>query len=190
MPYNNSKYNNYQKSGYGAQGGMCSTPGNFGSGMKKPVKTFQDLEIYQKALEASVAVSNSLNKKEEKKKCDKMDDIKKEAENLIIHNMLPCALGLPHLIAEAHSYRFGTGTDCLVLLEKVMVNCNKMIVYLEQVRDICLTGLEHEFFEELIKKYLYIRRKTLNLQRVWKKYIEHPDGNFGFGNEKKPPYKR
>ena len=101
--------------------------------------------------------------------------------------MLPCALGLPHLIAEAHSYRFGAGTDCLVLLEKVMVNCNKMIVYLEQVRDICQTGQEHEWFEELIKKYLYIRRKTLNLQRVWKKYIEHPDGNFGFGNEKKTP---
>ncbi len=110
-----------------------------------------------------------------------------EVESLIMHNMLPCALGLPHLIAEAHSYRFGTGQDCIILLEKTMVNCNKMMVYLEQVRDICQTGLEHEWFEELIKKYLYIRRKTLNLQRVWKKYIEHPDGNFGFGNEKKPP---
>ena len=98
-----------------------------------------------------------------------------EAKSLVFHNMLPCSLGLPHLIAEAHSYRFGTGTDCLVLLEKVMVNCNKMVVYIEQVRDICQTGLEHEFFEELIKKYLYIRRKTMNLQRVWKKYIEHPD---------------
>ena len=110
-----------------------------------------------------------------------------EAKSLVFHNMLPCALGLPHLIAEAHSYRFGAGTDCLVLLEKTMVNCNKMVVYIEQVRDICQTGLEHEFFEELIKKYLYIRRKTLNLQRVWKKYIEHPDGNFGFGNDKKSP---
>lgn len=170
MPYDNSKYNNYNRSG----GGSYSP--------KKPVKTFQDLEIYQKALEASVAVANSLNKKEDKKKNKELT----EAESLIWHNFLPCALGLPHLIAEAHSYRFGAGTDCLVLLEKVMVNCNKMVVYIEQVRDICQTGAEHEWFEELIKKYLYIRRKTLNLQRVWKKYIEHPDGNFGFGNEKKP----
>ena len=151
MPYNQKYSNNYFP--------------------KKPVKTFQDLEIYQKALEASVAVANNLMKKEKTEK----DEQEAEAAELIRHNMLPCALGLPHLIAEAHSYRFGAGTDCLVLLEKVMVNCNKMVVYLEQVRDICRTGQEHDFFEELIKKYLYIRRKTLNLQRVWKKYIEHPD---------------
>ncbi len=169
MPYSNN-YNNYNKSG-----------GSYSP--KKPVKSFMDLEIYQKALEASVAVANSLNKKEKKEKNKELAEV----ESLIMHNMLPCALGLPHLIAEAHSYRFGTGQDCIILLEKTMVNCNKMMVYLEQVRDICQTGLEHDFFEELIKKYLYIRRKTLNLQRVWKKYIEHPDGNFGFGNEKKPP---
>ena len=159
MPYDNQKYNNYPRSG----GGSYSP--------KKPVKTFQDLEIYQKALEASVAVAGILIKIDTKKK----DQEIMEAKSLVFHNMLPCALGLPHLIAEAHSYRFGAGTDCLVLLEKTMVNCNKMVVYIEQVRDICQTGLEHEFFEELIKKYLYIRRKTLNLQRVWKKYIEHPD---------------
>jgi len=130
-----------------------------------------DLEIYQKALAAGVAVAGISIKIDTKKK----DQEIMEAKSLVFHNMLPCALGLPHLIAEAHSFRFGTGTDCLVLLEKVMVNCNKMVVYVEQVRDICQTGKEHEFFEELIKKYLFIRRKTLNLQRVWKKYIEHPD---------------
>jgi len=194
MPYDNPKYNRpaagiapaFGKpvpNGTRGQGGLRSTPGNFGSGMKKPVKSFMDLEIYQKALEASVAVAGILNKKEKKKKAEEI----LEAESLLLHNMLPCALGLPHLIAEAHSYRFGTGQDCIILLEKTMVNCNKMVVYVEQVRDICQTGLEHDFFEELIKKYLYIRRKTLNLQRVWKKYIEHPDGNFGFGNEKKSP---
>jgi len=162
--YNNPKYNN-----------------NYSP--KKPVKSFMDLEIYQKALAASVAVAGISIKTGAKKK----DQEIMEAKSLVFHNMLPCALGLPQLIAEAHSYRFGTGTDCLVLLEKVMVNCNKMVVYVEQVRDICQTGKEHDFFEELIKKYLYIRRKTLNLQRVWKKYIEHPDGNFGFGHEKKSP---
>ena len=170
MPYDNQKYSNYNR------------PGSGSYSPKKPVKSFMDLEVYQKALEAGVAVANSLNKKEKNKKSKELT----EAESLIFHNMLPCALGLPHLIAEAHSFRFGTGTDCLVLLEKTMVNCNKMVVYLEQTRDICQTGLEHEFFEELIKKYLYIRRKTLNLQRVWKKYIEHPDGNFSFEKNKQP----
>lgn len=184
MTYDNPRYNNYPR----RDGGSYSP--------KKPVKSFMDLEIYQKALEASVAVSKIPlpDVKKAQKKISAGDDAKgksnigmgtTEAESLIIHNMLPCALGLPHLIAEAHSFRFGTGTDCLVLLEKTMVNCNKMVVYLEQVRDICQTGLEHEFFEELIKKYLYIRRKTLNLQRVWKKYIERPTADFGpaFGKQ-------
>jgi len=94
------------------------------------------------------------------------------AGRLIYHQMLPCALGLPHLIAEAHSVRFGGQKECLVLLERAMLNCNKMAVYLEETRDICQTGVESEKFNELIKKYLCIRQKILNLQRSWKKYME------------------
>jgi len=53
-----------------------------------------------------------------------------------------------------------------------MLGCNKMVVYLEQARDICDTGIELTQFEEQTKKYFYIRQKVLNLQRVWRKYIE------------------
>jgi hypothetical protein len=94
------------------------------------------------------------------------------AKDLIFHQMLPCALGLPHLIAEAHSVRFGSQKDCLILLERAMLHCNKMVVYLEETRDICDTGVAWDKFNELIKKYLFIRQKTLNLQRSWKKYME------------------
>jgi hypothetical protein len=90
---------------------------------------------------------------------------------MLFHNMLPCALGLPHLIAEAHSVRFGGKKDCLILLERAMLNCNKMVVYLEETRDIAETGISSDKFNELIKKYLYIRQKILNLQRSWKKYM-------------------
>lgn len=156
---------------------------------KKPVKTFQDLEVYQRALETSVAVSGiaaTFGRQEPKTKKNKKSSLAKAPENninwetcareMIFKNMLPCALGLPHLIAEAHSWRFGNQKECLVLLEKVMLNCNKMVVYLEQVRDICDTSVEHEQFEELIKKYLYNRRKVLNLQRSWQKYMNMPVG--------------
>ncbi len=149
---------------------------------KKPVKSFQDLEVYQKALEASVFVANKIlpaiiqNKKSKTRKSAKP----KEGENLnsakelIYKAVAPCALGLPHLIAEAHSVRFGSQQECIVLLEKVMMNCNKMAVYLEQIRDICETGIEWEVFDELIKKYFFLRRKVLNLERSWKNYMEHP----------------
>lgn len=93
------------------------------------------------------------------------------ATDLIFRNMLPCALGLPHLIAQAHSVRFGSQKDCLILLERAMLHCNKMVVYLEETRDIADIGVPFEKFAELIKKYLYIRQKILNLQRSWKKYM-------------------
>jgi len=155
----------------------------FQSGMpKRPIKSFQDLEVYQKSLEAAVFVGNIIIKP----KLEKIIGSRKLPEKrelfgaklglnpraAVFRNMLPCALGIPHLLAEAHSLRFGSGQDCLVLLEKVMMNCNKMVVYLEMVRDICETRVTTEQFEEQIKKYLYIRRKVLNLQRSWKKFID------------------
>jgi len=186
-PRNNYTPQNYQpKRYYGKQ--PYSAPGTFTP--KKPVKSFQDLEVYQKSLEAAVFVSTQL--------CHPVAEVRAfpgdasanvaisagnqlpkgnrnigsgTAQELIFKNMLPCALGIPHLIAESHSLRFGAQDDCILMLEKVMVNCNKMVVYLEQVRDICDTGVSKESFDELMKKYFYVRRKVLNLQRSWKKFM-------------------
>jgi hypothetical protein len=149
---------------------------------KKPVKSFMDLEVYQKLLENAVFVSKYIVKNQnidiEIIPDDKLQEGSLQekpisaAGRLIFHQMLPCALGLPHLIAEAHSVRFGGQKECLVLLERAMLNCNKMAVYLEETRDIAQTGISCEKFNELIKKYLYIRQKILNLQRSWKKYMD------------------
>jgi len=166
---------------------------------KKPVKSFLDLEVYQKLLENAVFVAKYI--------CRPSAEVDAEiavivpdaevatsakgpaakegnfgsgafgggtARDLIFHQMLPCALGLPHLIAEAHSVRFGGQKECIILLERAMLNCNKMVVYLEETRDIADTGVPWEKFNELIKKYLYVRQKILNLQRSWKKYMDSP----------------
>jgi len=100
------------------------------------------------------------------------EDILLETKIYILKNMTALALSIPHQIAEAHSCRFGSSDQCLLILDKVMLSCNKMVVYLEQARDICETGVELAQFEEQTKKYFYIRQKVLNLQRVWRKYIE------------------
>lgn len=146
---------------------------------KKPVKTFHDLDVYQQALEANVFVVNTLApsfysqmaKIKNKKAKNVTSGAICEAKEIIIKTMINCACGLPHLIAEAHSFRFGTQKECLILLERAMLKCNKMVVYLDQARDICETGLETVQFEELAKKYFYLRRKILNLQRSWQKYM-------------------
>lgn len=132
---------------------------------KKPLKSFQDLEVYQKTLEASVILAKHVDKYLRKKQ-----KTSQELNDLLTRTMLICGLGIPHQIAEAHSLRFGDHTAAIAMIEKAMLGCNKIIVYIEQFRDICETGIEWEVFDDLIKKYLYVRRKILNLQRVWKKF--------------------
>jgi len=121
-----------------------------------------DLEVYQRALEAAVFIGKIRNK----------DKKKNALADSLLASSTACALSIPHLIAEAHSQRFGTSEQSLLTLDKVMLHCNKMVVYLELVRDLCSSGLEAEQFNEQIKKYFFIRTKVLNLQRVWRKYIQ------------------
>ena len=138
---------------------------------KRPLHSFQDLEVYQKALECSVLVAKQVNvylqlpvKKKKQLHTVMIDE-------LLLKNLLPCALGIPHQVAEAHSLRFGDHTAGIAAIEKAMINCNKIIVYLEQFRDICDTRIPWEFFDEVIKKYLYMRRKMLHLEQAWKKFM-------------------
>jgi hypothetical protein len=155
---------------------------------KAAVKNFTDLEVYQKALEGSVFVASEVisfweasksmkalkhkNKKAQKAQImDNQGFNSQEIASTIIKSMSITALSIPHLIAESHSKRFGASAEHLKILDEVMLKCNKMVVYLEQTRDICGTGIETARFAEEINKYFYIRRKVLNLQRVWKKYL-------------------
>jgi len=78
---------------------------------KKPIKSFQDLEVYQKLLAISVAVAKRV--KSEK--------------------AIASALDLPVKIATAHSLRFGDKKQAIQILEEIMLACNILIVYLEEM---------------------------------------------------------
>lgn len=130
---------------------------------KRKVKHFTDLDVYQKAHEASVFCGREVSGAWEKQEA--------EWENQIIKDLMSCALSIPRLIAESHGKRFGTSQESLDILDTVMINCNLMVVYLEQARDLLKLPIEHERWEEQTKNYFFIRQKVLNLQRVWRKYI-------------------
>ncbi|MBI2008126.1 hypothetical protein HYS82_00530 [Candidatus Amesbacteria bacterium] len=117
---------------------------------KRPIKSFQDLEIYQKLLAVSVAV----------------------AKRITDEKTIPLALDLPVKIATAHSYRFSDKIKALAVLEETMLGCNLLIVYLEQYRDIQNTDIEVEFFEEQITSLLSCRWKTMHLARSWEKFSQ------------------
>lgn len=117
---------------------------------KRPIKSFQDLEVYQKVLAIAVLLT-------------------KKVKNEKISTL---ALDLPVKIASAHSLRFSNQNKAIQILEEVMLHCNLLIVYLEEYRDIENKDIEAEFFAELIKNLLSVRLKILHLQRSWIKFFQ------------------
>ena len=127
---------------------------------KRALKSFRDLDVYQRSMECAVLTVKNFQQ----------DLIKQKFP--FTENMVNCSMTIPLHIGESNSQRYSDFNLGVATLEKAMADCNKMIVYLEETRDICDTGVPWDKFNELIKKYLFIRQKTLNLQRSWKKYME------------------
>jgi hypothetical protein len=128
--------------------------------VKRIVRSFRDLEVYQRTLECSVVV---------------FKDIKPKLTRLkfpMLENMINCAMTIPLSISEAHSIRFGDHKTGLLLLEKAMAGCNKMVVYLEQARGIYGVKLEGDLIEDLIRRYSDVRTKIFRLEKSWQRWTE------------------
>ncbi len=128
--------------------------------VKKPVRSFRDLEVYQKTLEASVIVVKDVSAGLAKVKCPFADELTK------------CALALPLAMASAHSTRFGNHENSINMLERIMVGCNKMIVYLEQAKGIYGSKIDGELADDLIRRYSDARTKIFRLEKSWQKWYE------------------
>lgn len=118
------------------------------------------MEVYQKALEASVVIAKHFL------------PILEKVQYPLREEMVRTSLDIPKFLAEAHSIRFESNLQGIALLEKAMAGCNKMIVFLEQVRDIYPEEIERVLCEETIKKYHYNRTKIFHLEKAWKKWLE------------------
>lgn len=143
---------------------------------KKIVRSFRDLEVYQTTLGASVIVVKDIRPKLAKLKY------------LLIAGLTDCAMTIPLLISEAHSIRFGDHKQGLLLLERAMAGCNKMVVYLEQAKGIyrpapdivlpsggksrrtCLTSNDADLIDDLVGRYANVRTKIFHLEKAWSKW--------------------
>jgi len=125
---------------------------------KKPVRSFRDLDIYQKTLECSVIIVKDLVPV-----LEKLDYSFKE-------NMVNCAMSVPLFIGEAHSLRFASFEGGVMLLEKSMAGCNKMIVYLEQMKGIYGSKIDVDLVDDLINRYADSRTKSFHLEKSWKRF--------------------
>lgn len=134
---------------------------------KRPVKSFQDLEVYQKTLGLAVEIVKKIKNTSvvERKK------LAVEVNQEITKNLIERVLVIPKLIATAHSVRFGDSERAIATLEEAMLSCNLSVVYLEKFRDLVNQKIEAEYFEEQIKEYLRVRGKIMRLQKSWIKFM-------------------
>lgn len=130
---------------------------------KKPIRSFRDLEVYQKMLECAVLFSVEVQPKLTK------------LHYTMLEGMTNCALSIPLYIAEAHGLRFSDFGQAIAVLEKAMLGCNKMIVYLEQCSGIYRKNLPADLLDDLSRRYMDTRGKMWRLERSWKKYRQADD---------------
>lgn len=129
---------------------------------KKAVRSFRDLEVYQKTMELSVVVAQQV-----------LPTLVKQTYPLV-EGMRDCVLSVPLLIAEAHGMRFSNFDKAVATLEHAMQGCNKTIVYLEQAAKLFPKHIDAALCEDLAKNYIIVRGKMLRLERSWQKFRAAP----------------
>lgn len=128
--------------------------------VKKPIRSFRDLEVYQRSSQCATEVMT------------KVVPMLEEGKSPLRDKMVEVALRIPEAIAEAHSHRF-EDQDEYKMLESALEGCNKAVVYLEQARDIYLKDSEGSALcEDLIRRYIFVRRKIFNLSKAWQRFRE------------------
>ncbi|PIV39920.1 MAG: hypothetical protein COS29_00015 [Candidatus Omnitrophica bacterium CG02_land_8_20_14_3_00__42_8] len=134
--------------------------------VKKPIRSFRDLEVYQRTLQYSAEIMTKIIPL-------------LEGNSPIKDKLIECCLKIPESIAASHSRRFEAG-DEIKTLDEALEACNRVVVYLEQARDIFVKEIEDKAgCEDLIKRYILIRRKIFNLYKAWKRFP-------GYGRETIP----
>lgn len=135
---------------------------------KKPVRSFRDLEVYQKTMECSVLIVKDLR--------PDLDKLKYP----FLENMIDCCMSVPLGVGESHSLRFSDFPAALAIMEKAMASCNKMIIYLEQGIGLYGDKINHGLAVDLVRRYTEVRVKMFRLERAWKKFRETvPQGPVG-----------
>lgn len=94
-----------------------------------------------------------------------------------LENFINCCMTVPLSIGEGHSIRFASFNEGVNFLEKAMACCNKMIIYLEQIKGLYGSKVDPELIEDIIGRYAESRSKTFHLEKSWKRFRENnPDG--------------
>lgn len=125
---------------------------------KAVIKSFQDLEVYQRLYKAMLIVLQDIVPKlPEEEKYDLKDQLRR------------CCKSAPALVAEGFAKRYQP-RNWKKYLEDAMGECNEMIHHLSVCRDIYPKYVDSKLVEELISIYDISNRQLYRLHESWKDF--------------------
>jgi len=141
--------------------------------VKSPVKSFRDLEVYQKTIQLSDEITNLTF----------LNDNKFEQDNRQIKEI---AENIPKLIAEAYGDKFDSKelankklTDSITLITDAIT---KIDLFRQRFAE---QKVAKEILDKLLMNYQYQKRKVLNLRKAWQRgYTNNPQQTSGFNYRK------
>jgi len=128
--------------------------------VKKKIRSFHDLDVYQNSYTAMLKVfKDILPKLPPEEKFDLKDQLQRSSK------------AIPRLIAEGHSKRHQK-KGFQKYLDDAMAESNETIVSLCQTRDLYPQFVDLAICNELISSYDIINRQFYNLSVAWTKFTE------------------
>lgn len=123
---------------------------------KKPIRSFRDLEVYQRSYDGAIKIAvELLPKLPDSEKYDLRDQLSRSSK------------AIPRLIAEGYAKRHQK-LGFQKYLDDAMAECNETIVGIEMCRDIY--KIDPLFCDELVKTYDIIGRQLYRLREKWKNF--------------------
>ena len=131
--------------------------------VKKPIRSFQDLDVYQGTYKAMLVVFKGV-----------LPKLPKEEEYDLKSQLRRSSKAIPRLIAEGHSKRHQK-KGFQKYLDDAMAESNETIVSLCQARDLYPRHVDSDVCNELIDAYDKSSRQLYNLSIAWSKFSQRKD---------------
>jgi len=131
--------------------------------IKKPIRSFHDLDVYQGTYKAMLVVFKKV-----------LPKLPKEEEYDLKNQLRRSSKAIPRLIAEGHSKRHQK-KGFQKYLDDAMAESNETIVSLSQARDLYPRYVDIDVCNELIDTYDKASRQLYKLSLAWTKFSQRKD---------------
>jgi four helix bundle protein len=127
---------------------------------KKPIRSFDDLDVYQNSYNASKEVMNKI-----------ISRLPKEEKEDLCSQLRRSCKAIPRLIAEGYAKRHQK-KGFQKYIDDALGESNEMIVSLRQCKDFYDENIEIDLYDGLIDIYDKTSRQLYNLSIVWTNFKE------------------